>query len=229
MCCVTRAPERAGTSPLDAEKRPGVSCARAAAWPLFHLRDEIRQRQRMAEFFTTIRAPFATTTDRKLSWNAPNIIAVRCGGHHGHIFDDGPEPTGLRYCTSAVAPALHTQGAGAETGLNRPQNRRSQSRLSLIYRRGGCVAPSMRCRSAKVQKYRSDCEHRVSHVRAHRLCGRLAVPSSGSSALRNPGVIMPHTAIPMRSRCLKRCRLAAQIGTSHNATSRHHRDHEGRR
>jgi len=83
--------ERAGTSPLDREKRAGVFvCAgySGTGWP---------------SFFTSIPGVFGTTTDRKLFMERTEYHCVRCGGHHGHIFDDGPDPTGLRYCNNGVA------------------------------------------------------------------------------------------------------------------------------
>src|SRR5258706_12822355 len=66
-------------------------------------------------FFTTIPGAFATTTDRKLFMERTEYHCVRCGGHHGHIFDDGPEPTGLRYCNNGVALRFLPQGPAHKT------------------------------------------------------------------------------------------------------------------
>jgi peptide-methionine (R)-S-oxide reductase len=54
-------------------------------------------------YFTTIPNVFATTTDHKLIVPRTEYHCAKCGGHHGHVFDDGPEPTGLRYCNNGVA------------------------------------------------------------------------------------------------------------------------------
>jgi len=54
-------------------------------------------------FFTTIPGAFATRRDFKMILPRTEYHCTRCGGHHGHVFDDGPEPTGLRYCNNGVA------------------------------------------------------------------------------------------------------------------------------
>jgi peptide-methionine (R)-S-oxide reductase len=54
-------------------------------------------------FFTTIPGVFGTTTDYKLIYPRTEYHCIRCGGHHGHLFDDGPPPTGKRYCNNGVA------------------------------------------------------------------------------------------------------------------------------
>jgi peptide-methionine (R)-S-oxide reductase len=54
-------------------------------------------------FFTTIPDVFATKRDFKLIWPRTEYHCVRCGGHHGHVFDDGPPPTGQRWCNNGVA------------------------------------------------------------------------------------------------------------------------------
>src|SRR5258706_14016483 len=71
-------------------------------------------------FFTTIPGAFATTTDRKLFMERTEYHCVRCGGHHGHIFDDGPEPTGLRYCNNGEVLRFIPKGPGQETARTPP-------------------------------------------------------------------------------------------------------------
>src|SRR5439155_933588 len=95
--------ERAGTSPLDREKRPGVFVCAGCSLPLFTSAMKFDSGTGWPSFFTTIPGVFATTVDRKLFMERTEYHCVRCGGHHGHIFDDGPEPTGLRYCNNGVA------------------------------------------------------------------------------------------------------------------------------
>jgi len=95
--------ERAGTSPLDREKRPGVFVCAGCGLPLFTSAMKFDSGTGWPSFFTTIPGVFGTTTDRKLFMERTEYHCVRCGGHHGHIFDDGPEPTGLRYCNNGVA------------------------------------------------------------------------------------------------------------------------------
>ncbi len=95
--------ERAGTSPLDREKRPGVFVCAGCGLPLFTSAMKFDSGTGWPSFFTTIPGVFGTTTDRKLFMERTEYHCVRCGGPHGHIFDDGPEPTGLRYCNNGVA------------------------------------------------------------------------------------------------------------------------------
>ncbi len=95
--------ERAGTSPLDREKRPGVFVCAGCNLPLFTSAMKFDSGTGWPSFFTTIPGVFGTTTDRKLFMERTEYHCARCGGHHGHIFDDGPEPTGLRYCNNGVA------------------------------------------------------------------------------------------------------------------------------
>jgi peptide-methionine (R)-S-oxide reductase len=54
-------------------------------------------------FFTTIPGVFGTNTDYKLILPRTEYHCIRCGGHHGHVFDDGPPPTGKRWCNNGVA------------------------------------------------------------------------------------------------------------------------------
>lgn len=95
--------ERAGSSLLDREKRPGVFVCAGCDLPLFSSAMKFDSGTGWPSFFTTI--PDAIGTRRDFKWIFPRTEyhCARCGGHQGHLFDDGPEPTGLRYCNNGVA------------------------------------------------------------------------------------------------------------------------------
>jgi peptide-methionine (R)-S-oxide reductase len=95
--------ERAGTSPLNAEKRPGVFVCAGCGLPLFTSEMKFESGTGWPSFFTTIPGAFATKTDYKIIYPRTEYHCTRCGGHHGHVFDDGPQPTGKRYCNNGVA------------------------------------------------------------------------------------------------------------------------------
>jgi peptide-methionine (R)-S-oxide reductase len=95
--------ERAFTSPLNEEKRPGVFVCAGCRLPLFTSAMKFDSGTGWPSFFTTIPGVFATKKDFKLIWPRTEYHCVRCGGHHGHIFDDGPPPTGERWCNNGVA------------------------------------------------------------------------------------------------------------------------------
>ena len=95
--------ERAGTSPLDDEKRPGVFVCAGCTLPLFTSAMKFDSGTGWPSFFTTIPGAFVTKRDFLLFLPRTEYHCARCGGHHGHIFDDGPPPTGLRYCNNGVA------------------------------------------------------------------------------------------------------------------------------
>jgi peptide-methionine (R)-S-oxide reductase len=86
--------ERAGTSPLNDEKRAGIFACAACGLPLF---------TSAMKFVTTIPGVFETKKDYYLIYPRTEYHCIRCGGHHGHLFDDGPQPTGKRYCNNGVA------------------------------------------------------------------------------------------------------------------------------
>jgi peptide-methionine (R)-S-oxide reductase len=96
--------ERAGTSPLNAEKRPGVYVCAGCDLPLFTSEMKYESGTGWPSFFTTIPGVFGTKKDYHLLF-MPRIEyhCIRCGGHHGHVFDDGPPPTGQRWCNNGVA------------------------------------------------------------------------------------------------------------------------------
>ena len=95
--------ERAGTSPLNDEKRAGVYTCAGCDLPLFTSDMKFESGTGWPSFFTTIPGVFETKKDYHLLYPRTEYHCTRCGGHHGHIFDDGPKPTGLRYCNNGVA------------------------------------------------------------------------------------------------------------------------------
>ena len=95
--------ERAGTSPLDREKRAGVFACAGCGLPVFTSEMKYDSGTGWPSFFTTIPGAFETKTDYKILYPRTEYHCKRCGGHHGHVFDDGPEPTGKRYCNNGVA------------------------------------------------------------------------------------------------------------------------------
>lgn len=95
--------ERAGTSPLNDEKRRGVFVCAGCDLPLFTSDMKFDSGTGWPSFFTTIDGVFETSTDFKLILPRTEYHCRRCGGHHGHVFKDGPAPTGLRYCNNGVA------------------------------------------------------------------------------------------------------------------------------
>jgi len=95
--------ERAGTSALNAEKREGVFACAGCDLPLFTSEMKYESGTGWPSFFTTIPDAFATKKDFGLFLPRTEYHCVRCGGHHGHIFEDGPVPTGQRWCNNGVA------------------------------------------------------------------------------------------------------------------------------
>jgi peptide-methionine (R)-S-oxide reductase len=91
------------SSPLNREKRPGVFVCAGCGLPLFTSAMKYESGTGWPSFFTTIPDALATKTDFKLILPRTEYHCVRCGGHHGHLFDDGPPPTRQRYCNNGVA------------------------------------------------------------------------------------------------------------------------------
>jgi peptide-methionine (R)-S-oxide reductase len=95
--------ERAGTSPLNDEKRKGTFHCAGCDLPLFSSRHQVRQRHRLAELLHHAARRVFDKTDFKLVLPRTEYHCARCGGHQGHVFNDGPRPTGKRYCNNGVA------------------------------------------------------------------------------------------------------------------------------
>ncbi|MGQ0529889.1 MAG: peptide-methionine (R)-S-oxide reductase MsrB [Panacagrimonas sp.] len=95
--------ERPFSSPLNDEKRAGTFICAACALPLFESKTKYDSGTGWPSFFDTIAGRVATKTDYKLILPRTEYHCARCGGHQGHVFDDGPKPTGLRYCNNGLA------------------------------------------------------------------------------------------------------------------------------
>ena len=90
------------TSPLNNEKRKGTFVCVACALPLFESRTKFDSGTGWPSFYDHIAGALETKTDVKLIYPRTEYHCARCGGHHGHVFNDGPKPTGLRYCNNGV-------------------------------------------------------------------------------------------------------------------------------
>ena len=97
------ATERAGTSPLNDEKRPGTFVCAACDQPLFTTDMKYDSGTGWPSFFETLPGAFETKRDFKLILPRTEYHCTGCGGHQGHVFNDGPEPTGKRFCNNGVA------------------------------------------------------------------------------------------------------------------------------
>lgn len=96
--------ERPGSSPLNGEKRPGTYVCAACFQPLFDAAHKYESGTGWPSFWQPIAAAaIGTRRDYLLLVPRTEYHCSRCGGHQGHVFEDGPEPTGLRYCNNGVA------------------------------------------------------------------------------------------------------------------------------
>jgi peptide-methionine (R)-S-oxide reductase len=95
--------EPPGSSRLNDEKRPGVFACAGCDLPLFTSAMKYESGTGWPSFFTTIPNVFGTSTDYWLVLPRTEYHCIRCGGHHGHVFDDGPPPTGKRWCNNGLA------------------------------------------------------------------------------------------------------------------------------
>ena len=91
------------TSPLNDEKRMGTFICAGCDLPLFPSRFKFDSGTGWPSFYDVLPGHVETRTDTKLFIPRTEYHCARCGGHHGHVFEDGPAPTGLRYCNNGVA------------------------------------------------------------------------------------------------------------------------------
>lgn len=102
--------ERAGSSPLNAEKRAGTFVCAACNLPLFDAAHKYESGTGWPSFWQPLPEAMATSTDFKMILPRTEYHCARCGGHQGHVFDDGPKPTGKRYCNNGVSLAFVPKG-----------------------------------------------------------------------------------------------------------------------
>jgi peptide-methionine (R)-S-oxide reductase len=104
--------ERAGTSPLNHEKRKGTFACAGCELPLFSSDTKFESGTGWPSFYQPLPNAIGTTTDRSFFMTRTEVHCSRCEGHLGHVFDDGPPPTGLRYCMNGVALKFEPQTPG---------------------------------------------------------------------------------------------------------------------
>jgi peptide-methionine (R)-S-oxide reductase len=95
--------EAPNSSPLNSEKRKGTFICAACYLPLFKSEYKYNSGTGWPSFFDVIPGAIGTSKDFKLIYPRTEYHCARCGGHQGHVFDDGPKPTGLRYCNNGLA------------------------------------------------------------------------------------------------------------------------------
>ena len=95
--------ERSFSSPLYEEHRPGTFVCAACYLPLFSSKTKYDSGTGWPSFYESLPNAVGTKSDRKFFTERTEYHCVRCGGHQGHVFDDGPQPTGKRFCNNGLA------------------------------------------------------------------------------------------------------------------------------
>ncbi len=104
------ATERPGSSPLNQEKRAGRYLCAACFQPLFDAKTKFESGTGWPSFYQHLPKAVGTKIDRQFGIQRTEYHCSRCGGHQGHVFNDGPPPTGLRYCNNGLALVFVPEG-----------------------------------------------------------------------------------------------------------------------
>ena len=102
--------EPPGSSALNAEKRDGVFACAGCGQPLFSAGTKFESGTGWPSFFRPLEDAVGTTTDSSHFMTRTEVHCASCGGHLGHVFPDGPAPTGMRYCMNGVALKFEPKG-----------------------------------------------------------------------------------------------------------------------
>jgi peptide-methionine (R)-S-oxide reductase len=97
------ATETPGSSPLLKEHRTGTFTCAGCAQPVFSSKTKFESGTGWPSFWAPLPKAIGTSSDTTIGYTRTEVHCARCGGHLGHVFDDGPKPTGLRYCMNGVA------------------------------------------------------------------------------------------------------------------------------
>lgn len=104
--------EPPGSSPLNYEKRDGTYACAACGQPLFESSTKYESGSGWPSFYQAIQGALEFSDDYKLGVHRTEYHCSRCGSHQGHLFDDGPAPTGQRYCNNGLALHFEPEGPG---------------------------------------------------------------------------------------------------------------------
>ena len=105
--------ERAGSSPLDANYAPGTYECAGCALPLYSSETKFHSGTGWPSFWKPLDNAVGTSSDNTYLMTRTEVHCRRCGGHLGHVFEDGPKPTGLRYCIDGFGLVFHPAGPSA--------------------------------------------------------------------------------------------------------------------
>ena len=112
--------ERAGSSPLDKQYGGGVYHCAGCGQPLFSSDTKFNSGTGWPSFWAPLDEAVEMQTDRSLFMSRTEVHCSRCGGHLGHVFDDGPQPTGQRYCMNGVSLDFSAGETSPATGITAP-------------------------------------------------------------------------------------------------------------
>jgi peptide-methionine (R)-S-oxide reductase len=103
--------ERRGSSPLNQEKRAGTFRCAGCGEPLFASDTKYESGTGWPSFYAPLDSAVETQTDTSYGMTRTEVHCAKCGGHLGHVFPDGPKPTGQRYCMNGVAMEFEPEGS----------------------------------------------------------------------------------------------------------------------